>query len=166
MAQRKDELKKAFPLPAYYYVVRIGTESYGFSQISGLSFEYEPITYRHGLSAIEGAHYMPGILQPINLSLERGIVRKGSLLLNWINNIHLESLVKQDLTIDLNDEEGTPQVSWRVQNAIPTMYEARDFSADSNEVAIESLSLIANNMRITYHDAEQSGGTRGSGFSF
>ncbi len=166
MSQTKDQAKNLYPLPAYSYLVRIGTESYGFSQVSGLSFQYDTITYRHGLSVVEGAHHLIGILQPINLTLERGVVRQGSFLLEWISHVHQNHLVKQDITIDLCDENGEPVVSWAVQNAIPTSYEAGDFVAETNDVAIETLSLVANNMRVTYHQSNQSGGTRGSGFTF
>ncbi len=165
MAASKDQLKDRFPLPAYSYRVRIGTESHGFSQVTGLSFQYETITYRHGRSITEGAQHIIGILQPINVNLQRGIARKGSLLLEWINNVHNPLLAKQDVTIDLCDESGEPIVSWVVQNALPTSYEAGDFDAGSQDVAIESLALMANNMRVTYHKSEQTGGTKGGGFS-
>lgn len=166
MAQKKDQQKALFPLPAYTYMVRIGTDSYGFSKVSGLSFQYDTMTYRHGLSVMEGANHMIGMIQPINITLERGVVRQGSILLEWISQVNVSILAKQDVTVDLCDEEGSPVISWLVQNAIPTAYEAGTFDATTSDVAIESLSLMANGMRITYHDTDQKGGTRGSGVFF
>ncbi len=166
MAINKQQIRQSYPLPSYNYKVRIGAETYGFSQVSGLSFKYDTITYRHGLSMVEGADYLIGILEPINLTLQRGIVPKGSILLEWISNVHNFFSLKEDITIDLCDEKGEPLVSWRIQNAIPVSYEVNNLEASSNEVALETLSMMANNMHITYHATDQSGGTRGVGFNF
>lgn len=166
MAISKDQLKARLPLPAYSYRVRVGSEVHSFSQVSGLTFQYETITYRHGLSVIEGADHLIGLQQDINVTLQRGIIRQGSLLLEWISGVHLGNAVKQDLTVDLCDENGDAIVSWVVYNALPTTYEASTLEASSSDVALETLSLIANNMRVTYHNSEQTGGTRVGGSAF
>ena len=165
MAIDKKQAKSTFPVPAYNYRVRIGLESHAFSQVSGLSFQYDTITYRHGLSNIEGAHHVLGLLQPINVTLQRGIVAKGSLLLEWISHVHSRLKAKQDLTIDLCDEKGEPIISWHIQNALPTAYEAGEFDANTSDVAFETITLIANGMRVNYIESEQVGGTRNIGFS-
>lgn len=156
MAITKKDIANNYPLPAYNYRVQIGHESYGFAKVTGLSFQYDTITYRHGLSFLEGTQHLLGILQPINISLQRGVVSKGSFLLEWISNAPL----KQDITVNLCDAEGAPQVSWWVQSAIPTGYNTGDFDVNAQDVAIETLSLISDNMRITYHSSGQQGGAK------
>lgn len=160
MAVSKKDIVANYPLPAYNYRVQIGSESYGFAKVSGLSVKYNTVSYRHGLSFAEGTHHLLGILQPVNLSLQKGVVRQGSLLLEWISRP-----IQQDITVDLCDENGTPQVSWWVQKALPTAYEAGDFDVNTQEVAIETLSLVSDNMRVTYHQSGQTGGGRGNIYS-
>lgn len=160
MAVSKKDIVNSYPLPAYNYRVDIGAESFGFAKVTGLSFQYDTVTYRHGLSSLEGTHHLTGILQPINVSLQRGVVSQGSVLLEWIS----KTPMKQDITVHLCNQEGEPLVSWWIQNAVPTSYEAGDFDVNTQDVAIETLSLISDNMRVTYHTTGQRGGARSSFF--
>lgn len=151
MAQTPQQIKDSFPLPAYNYRVRLGSDYYAFSQVSGLNLRYDTVTYRHGLSWLEGATHMPGIQQPVNVTLERGVVRQGSVLLDWINSVNLGSVDREDVIVDLCDEEGVPTVSWTIFNAFPTQLDAPEFNANSNEVAIERLQLTGNDLSIEFH---------------
>jgi phage tail-like protein len=151
MASTVDEIKNKYPIPVFYYRVTIGDDdSYAFSEVSGLSIESETITYRHGLSYKEGAKYMPGLGTPVNLTLHKGVVRADSYLLSWIQTVRLNNLEKRDIKIDLLDEEEQPVVSWTVTNAFPVKLDAPSFNANSNEVAIESLELMANDLKVEY----------------
>lgn len=152
MARTKQDIRATFPVPTYNYRVRIGTETHSFSEVSGLSLEYEPITYKHGLSWLEGAEQMPGMRGEVRLTLKRGMVRYRSLLLDWIQTVRLNYVEKRDITIDLCDEEGLPVVSWKVFNAFPVKMDVPALESNSNEVAIESIDLLANYLEIKYHD--------------
>ena len=48
----------------------------------------------------------------------------------------------------LCDEEGNAVVSWQVINAFPTKLDAPTFDANSNDVAIESMELLADDVLI------------------
>ena len=69
MAETKDFLKANYPLPAYNFRVTVDGRSMSFSEVSGINIEYETLTYRHGLSFLEGEtiqkffyeKYVPGI---------------------------------------------------------------------------------------------------------
>lgn len=151
MAATVEEIKNSYPIPVFYYRVTIaGDDSHAFSEVSGLSKEYETITYRDGLSYKDGVKYMPGLNQPINLTLKKGIVRQDSYLFNWINTVRLNTVAKRDVRIDLLDETGEAVVSWTAINAFPKKLDAPSFSATTNEVAIESLELMANDLKIDY----------------
>jgi phage tail-like protein len=163
MAVDKAQIQQQYPLPSYNFRVRIGAESYAFSRVTGLDVQYDTMTYRHGLSPQEGPEYRPGILQPINVTLERGVVRAGSVLLEWVSSIQLHTVRKQDLTIDLCDENGAPLVSWVAIDAFPTNMEAPTFDAEAQSVAVEKLQLMAKSLQVSYHDSGQSGGTNLSG---
>ncbi len=150
MAFSPNDIGNQFPLPAYNFMVSIGSDTYSFSQVTGLNLQYETITYRHGMSWLEGDFHMPGRAQPVNLTLERGVVRQGSVLLDWISSIQLNIVSKKDVIVDLLSEEGVALVRWTLQNAFPTQLEAPGFDANTNDVAIERLTLIGNGLRIEY----------------
>ncbi len=151
MAISAEEIKNEYPLPAYNYRVSIGVDTLAFSEVNGLSIEYEPVTYRHGLSFFEGDVHLPGKRQPVNVRLSRGIKLGGDYLFSWINSIRLTSVEKEDVTIDLCDEGGNPVISWVIRNAFPTKLDAPGFDANTNEVAIETLELRGSEITITYH---------------
>jgi phage tail-like protein len=152
MASSKQDLKSVYPIPVYNYRVVIGSETHSFSEVSGLTVEYESITYKHGLSWEEGVEQMPGMPGEVKLTLKRGLVKKRSLLLEWIQTIKLNQVEKRDITIDLCDESGSPVASWKVYNAFPIKMDVPSFEATSNEVAMESLELVANHLEVIYHD--------------
>ncbi|MCB9304638.1 MAG: phage tail protein [Lewinellaceae bacterium] len=148
----KEDIKRAYPLPTYNYRVRIGGEPHAFSEVSGLSMDYEAITYKHGLSWREGSTQMPGMPGEVKLTLKRGIVRNRSVLLEWIKTIRLNNVKKREVVIDLCDEMGIPVISWKVHNAFPVKLDVPSFDSTSNEVAVESLELMANRLEIIYND--------------
>ncbi|MFK0733588.1 MAG: phage tail protein [Gloeotrichia echinulata GP01] len=151
MATSVKDIKNKYPIPVFYYRVTIeGQDAIAFSEVSGLNIEYETITYRDGLSYRDGAKYMPGLSTAVNLTLKKGIVRKDSYLFNWINTIQLNTVEKRDIRIDLLDETGTAVVSWTVINAFPKKLDAPSFNASSNEVAIESVELMASSVNVDY----------------
>ncbi len=151
MAVNPSFIKSAYPLPVYNYRVSIGGSTLAFSELSGLSLQYEPITYKHGLSWKEGAEHMPGMKQPLRITLRRGIVQNRDNLLTWINTVQQNKVEKRDIVIDLCDEKGDPLISWLLRQAFPLKLDAPAFNANSNEVAIESMELMAGDLLIDFH---------------
>ena len=152
MATTVDDIKTTYPVPVYYYEVKVDDlDPIHFSEVSGLSIEYETISYKDGLSFREGEKHMPGQMKAVNLTLKKGIVRADSKLFDWISTVSLNTVVKKDITISLKDETDAPVVSWKVQNAFPKKLDAPGFNAGSNEVAIESMELMASKLDVEYH---------------
>ena len=150
MATSVDDIKSKSPIPVFYYRVTIaGEDSIAFSEVSGLNFQYETITYKDGLSYKDGPKYMPGFYNAINLTLQKGIVPTDSFLLNWFKTIRLNTVEKRDVRIDLLNENGEATVSWTAKDAFPTKLDAPSFNASSNEVAIESLELMATFLEVS-----------------
>lgn len=159
MAESKDKIKVAYPLPVYNYRVtlQIGGKPVvvGFSEVTGLSVEYESVTYKHGLSFLSGDQIIPGMRQPVKLTLKRGIVSNATagLLYEWIDRAYSDPLsleTKRDILIDLCDEAGEPVVRWKVRKALPVKLEAPTFSAESNDVALEAMELAAAGLTVDY----------------
>ncbi len=149
MALSKDELKTAYPLPVYNYRVEVGDQTIAFSEVSGLSIAFETKTYKESPveSGAPGPRVMHMLMQatPANITLKKGVVRSVSLntFYNWINSTQINQIEKKDIYVRLCDETGAPVISWKVINAFPTKLDAPSFTADANDVAIETMTLMA-----------------------
>ena len=130
MALEKNDIKSTYPLPSYNYRVTILHETeavvISFTEVSGLSLDYEPITYKHGLSFLTGVH-IPGMPQPIRVTLKKGLVQGQDFLHRWIDSTYTVPLfpsTPRDILIDLCDEAGQAVVRWTVQGALPVNWRA------------------------------------------
>jgi phage tail-like protein len=125
-----------------------------FAEVSGLSSQYDAVIYKHGLSFTQGDKIIPGMRQPIKLTLKRGIAQSRSDLHRWLGDTVAEpasSSAKRDILIDLCDEQGLPLIRWLVQGALPVKLDAPAFNASSNEVAIETVEFMAHGLQIDYN---------------
>jgi phage tail-like protein len=155
MSQDKDQIRSSYPLPVYNYRVTINGDTLGFSEVSGLSVEYEPVYYHHGLSFALGAKIIPGQHKPIRLTLKKGIIKGKDFLSKWLQEAYANPFkdAKQNILIDLCDQAGLPIVRWKVRGALPVKLDAPIFNASSNEVAVETLELVAHDIEVDYHPA-------------
>lgn len=155
MAISKEQIKTAYPLPVYNYKVEIGTETIAFSEVSGLELSFETITYKESQTAAGKAGpniiYMPGTIKPLTITMKKGFVVKKSIekLYKWIKSTELNRIEKKDITVHLCDEVGATVVRWKVIDAFPTKLSAPGFNAGSNEVAIESMELMASMLEMS-----------------
>lgn len=149
MALTKDQIRTDYPLLIYNYRVDIDNTSISFSEVSGLDLSFETITHKesHKVSGKSGPNimYMPGMIQPVNISLKKGLVPEESMKVfyDWINSIELNRVDKKDIIVHLLDEAGLTVVSWKCIDAFPTKLSAPTFDANSNEVALETMELMA-----------------------
>ena len=75
MATTVDDIKNTYPLPAYHYRVEIdGMDPVAFTEVSGLSIARETITYKDGLSCVQGAKRMPGLTSDLKFTLKKGVI--------------------------------------------------------------------------------------------
>ena len=146
-----------YPLPVYNYRVTINKDgdsvSFAVTEVSGLSMEYEPVTYKHGLSFVMGNKIIPGMRQPTKITMKRGIIQDRDYLHKWIDKTYSDPFYtegKRDILIDLCDAEGTAVIRWKVQKAMPIKLDAPDFDVTSNEVAFESMEFIAHGLTVNY----------------
>lgn len=137
----------AYPLAAYNFRVTVGSVAMGFAEITGLTRQYETLTYRHGLSFAEGEQIVRWrIDQYSDMTLRRGVVRGMPELRDWLESGELRAL-----TVSLCDADGTPVVSWRVQKALPVKLDAPALQADSNAAAVETLLLKVAGIAVETH---------------
>lgn len=156
MATSKADIKATYPLPVYNYKVDIGKDSVAFSEVSGLNIAYETSVYKESHTepgkAGPRVFRMPAQLSDTKLTLKKGLVPDKSqpALYDWINSISTNQVEKKDIVVSLCDETGKAVVSWTVFNAFPTKLDAPTFDAKSNDVAIESMELMADSVAINY----------------
>ena len=154
MATTKDDIKTGYPLPVYNYRVEIAGTAVSFSEASGLDITRETTTYKESPADGEPAGpktmHMPAQGSPASLTLKKGVVQGKSVpvLYDWISGIQFNQVEKKDIYIRLCDEKGDAVLSWKVSNAFPTKLEAPSFTADSNDVAIESMELMGDGVSI------------------
>lgn len=154
MAQNKLFTSATYPLPVYNYRVSILGDSkvlpISFSEVSGLHTAYEPVTYRHGMSFKTGIKIVPGMKQSLTITLKKGVTRFHLLLQSWINDVYKHpefTRIRRDILIELCDENSLPAICWLVQKAVPIKLEVPVFDANSNEVAIETMEVMAQNLK-------------------
>lgn len=156
MATSKADIKGSYPLPVYNYKVDIGKDTVAFSEVSGLNIAYETTTYKESNTesgkASPRVFRMPAQATTTTLTLKKGLVpsKSQAALYDWINSISINQVEKKDIVVSLCDEAGKAVVSWTVTNAFPTKLDAPTFDANSNDVAIESLELMADDVFINY----------------
>ena len=157
MSESKATVKATYPLPAYNYRVTIlndgKSETIGFSEVSGLTMAYDPVTYKDGFSFAMGYAIIPGMAKPVSVTLKRGLTRTGGYLQEWLDAAshgRIAPGVKRDVLIDLCDEAGSPVIRWTVSAAMPVKLEAPAFNASSSEVAVASLELVAPKVKVEF----------------
>jgi phage tail-like protein len=154
MATTKDQIKTTYPLPVYNYKVEIDGETIGFSEVSGLNITRDTTTYVEspGAGGPPGPRwmYMPAQPKSATVTLKKGLVAGVSVktLFGWIASIQTNRVDKKDIFVRLCDEEGAAVVSWKVINAFPTKLNAPTFAANSNDVAVETLELMADGVTL------------------
>lgn len=137
-----------WPLPKFYFSVEVGTLNGNFQEVSGLDVEAQVIEYRHGDSPEFSTIKMPGIKKYGNVTLKKGIFKGDNKFWDWFNNIKMNLIERQPVTIKLLDEEGNPTMTWTLTNAWPTKITGTDLKSDGNEVAVETLEIAHEKLEI------------------
>ena len=137
-----------YPMLTCHFQVEWGGTRVAFSEVTGLSIEYDVVEYHDGSSPEAGSVKMPGLRKNTNITLKRGIVKGDNEFFQWINTVSLNQVERRDLTISLLDETHAPVMLWKVKNAWPVKLESPLFNAHASEVAIESLELAHEGIRI------------------
>ncbi len=137
-----------YPLPKFHFRVEWGGSKIGFTEVTGLDVQTDPIEYREGSSPEYSKIKMPGLQKFSNITLKRGTFNGDRDFYNWMKTISLNSVQRRDVTISLLNENHEPVVTWKVRNAFPVKVQASDMKADGNEVAVETLELAHEGMSV------------------
>lgn len=142
MADDGSSQNNIWPLPAFYFKVDLGDKGViSFKEATGMDMESEIIEYRAGDSAVHSKIKMPGLKKYSNITLKKGIFKGDNKFWDWINEIKLNTIKRQTVTLSLLDETNNPTMVWTLTNAWPTKISTDGLKADGNEVAIETMEL-------------------------
>lgn len=128
------------PYVAFNYLVEIqGIQSGGFSEVSGLDVEIQPIDYRNGDEDFR-MRKLPGLKQYPNLILKRGII--GELdTFEWVRAATLGRVERREGAIILRDEKRNEVMRWRFVRGWACKYMGPSLMGSSNEVAVETVEI-------------------------
>ncbi len=138
-----------YPVPVFHFTVQWGGTRVGFSEVTGLTQENQPIEYRDGSFPEYSSIKMPGLRKFTNIVLKRGVVKGDNDFAAWLLTVRLNTVERRDLVISLLNEEHQPVMTWTVSNAWPCKAEGVGLKASGNEVAIESIELAHEGLEVT-----------------
>lgn len=130
------------PISRYNFLVDWGGTQTGFSEVSGLNMEIEPIVVRNGDFREEVEIKIPGLIKYSEVTLKRGILKNDNDFFNWIHTKNFGNLERRDITIKLLNERQEPVVIWKLKNCFPTKYLGPLLQANDSDIAIETLVIV------------------------
>lgn len=139
-----------WPLPKFYFLVQFGNlkTMIRFQEVSGLDTEAQVIEYRHQDSPVFSTIKMPGIAKLSNVTMKKGVFKNDNTFWDWYNKIKMNTIDREIVTIQLLDETENPVMTWTLNNAFPTKITGTDLKSDGNEVAIETMEISYDGLKI------------------
>jgi phage tail-like protein len=136
------------PAPAFNFTVEIdGIAVAGFAECAGLSSETDVIEYREGNERTLGVRKLPGLTRYGPVTLRRGITTSRDLW-DLRQSVIDGQLSRRSVVITLLSESGEPVLRWMLREAWIAKWEGPHLRARSSEVAIESIELVHEGIRL------------------
>jgi phage tail-like protein len=117
-----------------------------FTEISGLEVEIKPIEYRNGNEDIT-VRKEPGLKTQANLVCKRGATGDTEFW-EWIQDALDGNVVRTEGAIILNDENQVEVMRWTFARGWPCKYTGPTFNAANNEIAMETLEICIESLRL------------------
>ena len=133
------------PYGAYNFLVELNDGSTstaalgGFSDVSGIGTEIAMMDYRQGNDKENRLRKVPGLHKVADVSLKRGIMGLTNFW-RWVSETRRSPYTKRNVSITLNDEQGSPVLRWKLINARPMKWTGPTLAAKGgSDVAMEEL---------------------------
>lgn len=128
------------PYKNFRFLLEIdGITQAGFSDCSGFGSSVEVIEYREGGDPAT-VRKLPGKNSYPDITLKWGVTDSRELY-DWHRSALNGRVDRRNGSIILLDDIGQEKVRWNFFTAWPSKYDAPDFSAKGNDVAIDALTL-------------------------
>lgn len=138
---KQSDINSNYPISSFRYKATIGGDEINFSEISGLTLEYETTEYKEASSTGVKTIQVAGQRNAPSLTLKRGLFEKSLQLYDWFNSIHTDNFTKKDVIISMLNNTNAVVMTWTVANAFPTKFEGPSLDASSNEVSFQSIDI-------------------------
>jgi phage tail-like protein len=130
------------PYQHFNFLVEIdGVPRAGFTEVSGMTTDTDPIPYREGADKALHTRMLTGLRKHTPIVCKRGWTKDQNLW-QWRLDIIRGTVKRRSADIILLDEQRHEVLRWRVSEAWISKWESAPFNAKTNEVAIESIELI------------------------
>lgn len=137
------------PLVNFNFLVETGgVLAAGFSEVTGMNGEIQAVEYREGRDVQANTRKLPGLAKYGNVTLKRGVLLNNQDFFKWFKTGVDGQILRLDISILLLDELRQEQVRWNLTQAWVAKYVAPDLKAAANEVAVNSLELAHEGLRI------------------
>lgn len=138
-----------YPLPRFHFRVEWGGAKFSFTEVTGLVMEREKIEYRHSDSKDFNKIAMPGLVKNNNITLKRGKFEKDFDYNQWLEDVANERVEgRRDVIIKLLNEKHEPVAAWSAVRCFPVKVTAPDLKSDANEIAVESLEIAHEGLKL------------------
>ncbi len=129
------------PYMNYNFLVEIdGITRAAFKECSGLDSTTDAVDYREGgQNGI--VRKLPGKTTHSDISLKWGMTDSTELY-EWRKTVVNGKTERKNGSIVLLDAQGNEKMRWNFVNAWPSKWEGPSFDATSNDVALETLTLV------------------------
>lgn len=124
-----------------------GVLAAGFSEITGMNGEVQAVEYREGRDPNSNTRKLPGLSKYGNVTLKKGVVVDQDFF-RWFKTGVDGDVLRIDLSILLLDEQRQEKVRYNLTNAWVVKFVAPDMKAAANEIAINSVELAHEGLRI------------------
>ncbi len=142
--------EELWPIPKFHFKVEWAGNDIGFQEVSGLEMETQFIEYRAGDDPTYLTQKIPGLKKHGNITLKKGVYSGDSAFWDWFSDVQTNPERREEVIIQLLDEEEAPVVTWTVNNAFPVKVSGPDLKSDANEIAIESIELAHEGFEVEY----------------
>jgi len=132
------------PMPASRFILDAGVRIGHFSEVSGLSVEYEAYEYREG-GVNDFTHVLRGRSKFPNLVLKRGMTDEAALF-DWFRECR-DRTARRDVILTLLAADGSTARTWAITGAFPVKWSGPEFKSSAGDVAMETLELTHQGFR-------------------
>ncbi len=135
------------PFASFNFIVEIdGVTKAGFSECSGLSLETDAIEYRNGNEDIT-VRKIPGLKKFGDITFKRGFTKDRGLW-DWRKTVLDGKTARHTGSVTLLNEAREVAIKWSFAEAWPSKLEGPTFNAKNNEIAIETLMIKVEDLRM------------------
>jgi phage tail-like protein len=121
-----------------------GTQTAGFSEVTGLEARTETEDFREG-GVNDYVHKIAKETRYSNVTLKRGITDERTMW-DWCNAVRSGRVERKTLSVILMDSQRNEKWRWIFRDAFPVKWNATDLSGSANAIVVESMEFAHHGM--------------------